>query len=292
MTFKELIPLTLQTSVALIVFSIALQANPRDITYLLRRPGLLFRSLFAMNVITPLLAAALASAFKLQSSLTFALLALAVSPVPPLVPNRQLKAGGGASTSSGYLRSRRSAQSCSSRRPSSFWVGSFSRPVRMPAVAVARIVAMGVLAPLGAGIIVRLLSKSFAERIARPLSMLATALLIVGFLPVLVISGRAIVEQIGDFALVAITLFVLGGLAVGHMLGGPDPDDRSVLALATATRHPGVAIAIAHFNAADQNAVIAAILLCIISGAIVSLPYLTWRRHQHVQAGSNTGASG
>jgi BASS family bile acid:Na+ symporter len=71
------------------------------------------------------------------------------------------------------------------------------------------------------------------------------------------------------------------GLAVGHLFGGPNPEDRTVLALSTATRHPGVALAIAGANAPGGNkTVLAAVLLYLIVNAIVSIPYVNWRKHR------------
>jgi BASS family bile acid:Na+ symporter len=71
-------------------------------------------------------------------------------------------------------------------------------------------------------------------------------------------------------------VFALVGLAAGHLLGGPDPENRIVLALSTATRHPGIAIAIAAANFPDQKAAPAAVLLYLIVSALVAKPYLTW----------------
>lgn len=45
----------------LLVFGLGLHATPQDATSLLRRPGLLFRSLLAMNIVVPLFAAVLAA---------------------------------------------------------------------------------------------------------------------------------------------------------------------------------------------------------------------------------------
>jgi bile acid:Na+ symporter, BASS family len=91
----------------------------------------------------------------------------------------------------------------------------------------------------------------------------------------------ALVAQIGDFTLLAIVVFVVAGLAVGHWLGGPHPDDRTVLALSTATRHPGVAVAIAQVNAPDDHSIAAAVLLAFLVGTIVSVPYVKWRARRH-----------
>jgi bile acid:Na+ symporter, BASS family len=79
-------------------------------------------------------------------------------------------------------------------------------------------------------------------------------------------------------------VFVLIGLAAGHLLGGPDPDDRTVLALSTATRHPGVAIAIANANFPGGKLAVAAVLLYVLVSAVVSIPYLNWIKRRHAAA--------
>jgi BASS family bile acid:Na+ symporter len=97
----------------------------------------------------------------------------------------------------------------------------------------------------------------------------------------------AIVGLIGDFTLVAIIIFTLVSLALGHLLGGPDPDDRTVLGLSTASRHPGVAIAIASAIAPDKKAVAAvaaAVFLCVLVGVAVTVPYVRWRKRSHAAA--------
>jgi bile acid:Na+ symporter, BASS family len=75
-----------------------------------------------------------------------------------------------------------------------------------------------------------------------------------------------------------IVVIVLIGLAAGHLLGGPNPHHRTVLALSTATRHPGVAIAIAHTNFPEQKLALAAILLYLLISGVVTIPYLKSRK--------------
>jgi BASS family bile acid:Na+ symporter len=67
------------------------------------------------------------------------------------------------------------------------------------------------------------------------------------------------------------------GLAVGHGLGGPDPHGRTVLALATAARRPGVALAIASANFLADKAILPAFPLYLVFGAILAIPYVIWR---------------
>jgi len=62
------------------------------------------------------------------------------------------------------------------------------------------------------------------------------------------------------------------------MLGGPDPNDRTVLALSNATRHPGVAIGIAHAAGSDDPNVVAAVFLSLLVAIVVCAPYTQLRR--------------
>ncbi|RVD53736.1 hypothetical protein EN746_08400 [Mesorhizobium sp. M8A.F.Ca.ET.023.02.2.1] len=57
-----------------------------------------------------------------------------------------------------------------------------------------------------------------------------------------------------------------------------------MLALATGTRHPAVAMAIASLNFPDEKAALAVMLWHLVIGAIVSIPYVRWRRALHDKA--------
>ena len=71
------------------------------------------------------------------------------------------------------------------------------------------------------------------------------------------------------------------GLAAGHLLGGPDPENRTVLALSTAPRHPGVAIALAAATFPDQKLAPAAVLRYLLVSAVATKFYLVWNARQH-----------
>lgn len=281
MELATLISIAIRASIGLIVFGLALTASSQEALYLLRRPGQLLRSLLAMHVIMPLFAAVLAALFNLHPAVKIALIALALSPVPPVLPKKQLKAGGRASYAVGLLVAAALLAIVFVPVAVEFLERAFALPLHMAPAAIARLVFITVLAPLVVGIIVRRVVPGIAERIAQPISLVATALLVVSVLPILFTAWPAMVSLVGNGTIIAIVAFSLVGLAAGHRLGGPDPDDRAVLALATASRHPGVALAIASANFPGEKLVPAAVLWYLIVSAIVSIPYLTWRRRQH-----------
>ena len=278
MTIAQLIGLVLQASLAVIVFCVALNAQRGDMVSLLRRPGLWLRSILAMNIIMPLIAVLLAGAFALNRQIEVALIALAVSPVPPILPNKLMKAGASRSYSVALLAL--SAAMAVVLIPATIWLlgQAFGREVLVPPAAVFKAVAMSVLAPLLTGALVRELAPNVAAKISGPMAKLANVLLLAAFVPVVVVAWPELVKELGNFTLVAIAVLTLGGLLVGHVLGGPHDGDRTALALSTASKHPGVAIAVAGIIAPGDKSIVAAVLLAFLFGILVTAPYT--RRRQ------------
>ena len=80
----------------------------------------------------------------------------------------------------------------------------------------------------------------------------------------------------GDGTIVAIVVFVVAGLAVGHYLGGPSRQTSVVLALATACRHPVVALTIASASFPERHFG-GTILLYVLVATLVALPYVMFQ---------------
>jgi BASS family bile acid:Na+ symporter len=280
-SITSLIGIAVKLSIALTVFGLGLRTNREEATSLFRSPGLLFRSLLSMNVIMPLIAVVLAMTFDLNPAVKLALIALSVSPVPPILPGKQLKHGGSSTYAFGLLVA--AAVLAIVLIPFSIAIIGkvFGRTVDVPSGAIAVVVLTTVLAPLAVGILVRRTAPGFANRIAKPVGVVATVLLVAGILPVLFVSMPAIMSLIGNGTLLAIIVFVLAGLAAGHLLGGPEAENRTVLALSTASRHPGVAIAIAHITFPELKPAVSAILLYLLVSALVTKPYLSWWSRRH-----------
>lgn len=274
----QLILLALKVSILLAVFALGLAASAKDATYLFRNPRQLVRALLPMYIIMPLVAGVIASAFDLYPAVKIALVALSVSPIPPILPKKQLKAGGEESYTIGLLVAMSLLAIVFVPLALELLQRAFKSPAQIAPAAVAQLVLSTVLVPLALGIAVRYLLPAFAERSAKPVSMVASVLLLVGSLPILFAAQPAIASLIGSGTLVAIVVFTLIGLAVGHWLGGPEPNDQTVLALATTSRHPGVAVAIAHTNFPEQKFALAAILLYLLVSALVTMPYLKSRK--------------
>ena len=283
MSSSALIMLVVKASLGLLVLGIGLHSTMRDVGALVRQPALLARSFVAMSVLMPLLALTLAATFALTPVVSLALVALMLSPVPPLLPGKAARAGGGGSYVVGLFATA-SLLAIVVVPLSLRLIGALlGTSLGIEAAVIARLVGTGVLLPLLLGIGVRSLAPGAAARLARPITLGSTLALVAAVIPLLVASWPAMRALVGNGTLAAIVGLTLAGLAVGHLLGGPVPEHRTVLALATATRHPAVAITILSANYPREPSTTAAVVLALLVGAIASLPYMAWRKHARVR---------
>jgi len=98
-------------------------------------------------------------------------------------------------------------------------------------------------------------------------------------LVLLIGTWQAIWAATGGGAVVAIVAFVAVGLLVGHLLGGPESEHSTVLALSTACRHPAIALAIASSNYPDEHFG-GTIILYLLVSAVAGIPYVAWQRRR------------
>jgi BASS family bile acid:Na+ symporter len=279
MDLKTIILLVLQVSILSTVFGFGLKATSSDLLYLWRRPGLLVRSILAVFVLMPLLTVLLVRAFDFPPVVKVILVALAVSPVPPILPNRESGAGGHASYGLGLMATLSLLSIAAIPLVLAVVEQVFDRDVAMAPIEIAKVIVSGALAPLLAGMAIRGAWPAFAERIAKPVTLVGRVLLPVGVLALVIGALPAIWAATGDGTVLAMVFVTIAGLAVGHVLGGPDPDHAVVLALSTACRHPAIALTLATANAPHFRFG-GIILLYLIVSTIVGLPYLKWQQQR------------
>ena len=279
MDLKHLVILAFQVSILCTVFGFGLKTTTDDLLYLMRRPGLLLRSLLAVFVVMPVFAVLLVQLFDFRPVVKVGLVALAISPVPPLLPQRETRAGG----SSSYALALMTVLSVLAivMVPLSVEILQrvFGRPLSTEPGTIARLVLMTAILPLATGMAVRANLPRLAASIEKPVALAAKILLPLAALVLIGSAAPAIWATTGDGTLLAMLLFLAVGFAVGHALGGPDPDQSVVLALSTACRHPAIALSIASANFPGEH-VGAGILLYLILGVIAGMPYVAWQRRQ------------
>jgi BASS family bile acid:Na+ symporter len=275
-----LVLLGIKISIVITVLGIGLSTRRGDATSVFRDPAQLVRSLLAMQVIVPLFAIFVVRTFDLEIPVKIALVALSVSPVPPIWPKRTLQAGGEQAYTIGLLVASSTLSILIIPSAVEMMESIFSVPVRVSPASIGNVAFVTVLLPLFVGIEIRRLWPRFANRASETVIKTGFALLVLCAVPLLVKSLPAMASLIGNGTLLTMIALVLVGLGAGHLLGGPVEGERTVLGLACATRHPAIALTIAMANFPNERLVPAAIILYLLVSFIVSTPYVMWnKRH-------------
>lgn len=284
MTWAAVAKLAFGVSLAVLVFGSGLGARFADVAGLLRRPGLLARSLVAVLVVAPVLAVGLVKVFDLRLQVAVALVALAVSPLPPLLPNRGEKAGGRADYGLGLVFVLAVLAVPALVMSAPILGAVFGRDYVVTPWAIARLLTLSVLLPLLAGMAVARLSPATALRLSGPIERIQRWLLPIAMVTLLISAAPDVWALLGSHTLAAVVLFVVGSFLAGHLLGGSERRESAILAFATSCRHPATAVALAsaNFPEADEHAAVA--VYGVVTAA-VGLVYTQWAKRRRPAPG-------
>lgn len=278
MSLAELIPLLLRASIVGMVFSIGLRTTFGEATTAFRRPAKMLKGGVAMFVIMPLVAVGLIKALDPLPPTGLVLVAAALSPVPPLLPNKEMKAGAGAAQAVGLMVGASLLAIVLIPFGVSLIGSWFGMGIQVPHTPALNLVLATILVPLSAGVLFKTLAPAWADQVAAPLAKAATVLLLVAVVPVLIRIGPAMWAQVGGLTVLAFILFVVIGIVIGHVLGADNPDFQTVLAVSTPSRHPALAAALAGAVMPGTEGIVPAVVLYLLICIIVTGVYLALRK--------------
>jgi BASS family bile acid:Na+ symporter len=264
-------------SIVLQVVAIGIQTRPSNLMTCILRPSWLLRIIVAMYIAVPLLATVLAKMSGAADRMKGAMLLMAIAAVAPLLPRKLLKIG----VDAGFAESL-AAVTMLLAVPlvpiTATALGMmFGRTIEVRPSAVAATLAKTFLLPFVVGILLRAVLQRRSIRLGEIAGMAGSGLLIV-VVSVLFIAQRDTIFPLAWGSLPVLIVYAGGSLLIGHVIGGPDPAERTALAVATVTRHPGLAILIAS-AAAPEAELVPAILVVVACSAVVAVPYTAWRKH-------------
>jgi predicted Na+-dependent transporter len=227
-----------------------------------------------MYLFVPLVALTLVKMLPLGPGVEIAILVLAVSAGAPLLPRKFMKFG-----SMEYAFSLVVTSTILTIIAVPIWLAiigaEFGSGGELSPKEVALVIAKAFYVPLVAGMIIRRMSEKWAESAAEFILNSVGLVLSVCALALLVLNWNLVLLA-GWMFVVTIAILTLATLAVGHMLGGPDENNRSVLATACATRHLAVAMLVAASVPGPRTAVLVASYM--ITSAVISIVYMKWRQ--------------
>lgn len=268
----------LEASIVALVLGLALRGSPRDVRFFACRPRLLVRAFVAMDVLLPLFTMSALSALSMPAPVTLGATLLAISPGASLIAQKELRLGGRAE----FVLASTMLGSLLSIAIVPIWLGIASElflpDAYLSTGAVMRLVTTLFILPLTLAVVLRRLAPEVMARASAPLIVAADIMLLIALLS---FAGEIIpgLRQLGVRGAGAIAASAAGAVMLGHLAGGRDASDRSVLAIMSGARNPGLALLIARFNFAG-DLVLPAVVASLLIGTALTLPYAYWRHRQ------------
>ena len=281
MNAEQIVLIALQVALFASALTLGFKANRAEPFFLFRHPGLLVRTFLAMYVVVPMVTVAVLGLVPLPLEVKIGLVLLAISSAVTTAPKQMLALGGNPP----YVFSLLISMSLVAviTVPLSLAILTalpLAADASVPPLQVAKVVALTFLVPLAAGALVGRLVPRFAERIDKPLSAAAGYALPLVLLSLLVLNFSG-VWDIGLPSFLVIAGLSGVALAAGHWLGGPNPGDRASLAIATCSRHTGMAALIAALNFPAKSTMVI-IVIYQIATLLATIPYTKWCKAQMV----------
>lgn len=283
MTLGGTVPEALMTVVAAatvfsVMFVIGLGIVPREFRWVWQHSGLVAKGLFSVLIAVPALALVVARAFDLARPVEIGILLMAISPGAPVALRRSIGAGGHHS----FAPALQILVAVLAVVSMPVWIALLNQVyaghATIDPTQLARQVFTAQLLPLGLGILIRYRRPTAAAWLESKLARIATGLLLLLAVLAVIDIGQVVVNA-GPRIVLAIATVTALALAVGHLLGGPDPATRTAVAISSAIRNPGLALLVATLNAAPPE-ITATVLAYLIVSAVAVIPYVAWRRRR------------
>jgi BASS family bile acid:Na+ symporter len=258
-----------------LLLSVGLRTTVAHIKEALQHRSMITRTVLVTNVVVPLMTMVLVAILPMAPVVRGILLIMAISPGAPFLVSK-FKADANLPPILLALISMLAVVTAP------LWaviIGRlFHTPFEVPPALILKITLGKVVLPLLLGLAIR----QYLPRVATPLGRAAdifykvVALVVVALLVVKV--GPALLKA-NPLAILAVVVTTLASTLVGHWAGGPDRDDRRVVASFAALGNPGLAGAIIAYSFPNVKAGMLLAAYLIIR-AVVLLPYNLWMRRK------------
>jgi bile acid:Na+ symporter, BASS family len=251
-------------AIVLLMFVAGLNAVPGQIVAALRQTNLLARALIVNVVIVPLLAVAIVRGFSLSQSTAIGVMLMALAPgVPFLAVSAGAKRGGSEpfAVTLSFLLPAVSVVTLP------LWVGILAPAIvglHMPVIRSVVTILLVQLLPLLAGIAIGRRSERLRTALLPPAQLASTLALLAVVVLIAVPAAKALGTLFGTRALAAILSLSILGLGLGWSLGGPMPETRRTLAIATVLRNVGLAAALGATFFPDTGVLVAVVAFLVI----------------------------
>jgi bile acid:Na+ symporter, BASS family len=261
-----------------LVLGVGLATPARELYQALtQRTGLLMRAALVANIVVPLVALLAMIALPLPPRLEVLVLLMAICPGAPFFLNRFR-------SSTSLAADLLLVVSLAGIVTVPLWTWIIGRvfPYQLviSAADVLLVLLKTVVLPLALGLLIRQFLPALAGPLARVTGWFYKAALVAAVALAAFVGGKIIWQAPLSSVLVVVALTIVSAM-LGHWAGGPDPEDRKMVANLAALGNPGLALAVVHHSYPDIKAG-AIVIAYILVRALTLLPYQLWhKRHLH-----------
>lgn len=257
---RRAVPIAMLCFVVSSMLAMGLSLTVRQILGPLRNVRLVSLTLAANFVLVPLGAVALAKLMNLDAGYGVGLLVLGAAAGAPFLPKLAAVAKGDQAVAVGLMVL---------LMVLTIAFMPLVLPVLLEGVSVdvmkiARSLVLLMLLPLGLGLLVKARYAASAARAKALLDRVSNVSLIALMALITATNLEKVVAVFGTGGILAGILFIVWGLLVGYLLGGPGRDSRRVLALGTAQRNIAAALVVGGQNFTDPNVVVMITVVALV----------------------------
>jgi bile acid:Na+ symporter, BASS family len=264
---SKIVPIAMLTFVVSSMLAVGLSLTIAQIMEPLRNGKLVFVALLANFVLMPLGALAIARVLRLDQPLGIALLLLGAAAGAPFLPKLAGIAKGNLAFAVGLMV----LLMVLTVAYMPLVLPLLLEGVTVDPFKIARSLLLLMLLPLGIGLTVNRQFGSVAERMRPTLNRLSSLSLALLIALLLVTKIQNVIALFGTRGILASVLFLLAGLGLGWLLGGPGFATRGVLALGTAQRNIAAALVVGGKNFDDPNVVVMIVVVAVV-GLLILMP--------------------
>jgi len=264
---SKAVPIAMLTFVISSMIAVGLSLTAEQIFVSLRNRKLVGLALLANFVLMPAGALAIARLLRLDQPLGIALLLLGAAAGAPFLPKLAGIAKGNLAFAVGLMV----LLMVLTVAYMPLVLPLLLEGVSVDPMKIARSLLLLMLLPLGVGLLVNARLGNIAQKLRVPMNRTSTLSLVLLIVLLLVTNVSNVIALFGTRGVLASVLFLLGGVGVGWLLGGPGFGTKGVLALGTAQRNIAAALVVGGKSFDDPKVLVMIVVVAVV-GLLILMP--------------------
>ena len=264
---RKAVPIAMLAFVVSSMLAVGLSLTVGQILAPLRNKKLVFLALSANFLLMPLGALVIARVLRLDQPLGIAFLLLGAAAGAPFLPKLAGIAKGNLAFAVGLMV----LLMVLTVAYMPLVLPLLLEGVSVDPIKIARSLFILMLLPLGIGLAVRARLQQIADKLRGPFNRISTLSLGLLIVLLLLTNIRNVIALFGTRGILASILFLLCGVGIGWLLGGPGLSTKGVLALGTAQRNIAAALVVGGQNFDDPRVLVMVVVVAVV-GLLILMP--------------------